>query len=74
MLTMAERKALHEAKAKRVTVRELCDDLRLYVAKHPTQYRDQVNPPRRLDRIKADLGERSAASMKPKEIEARLDA
>lgn len=73
MLTTAERKAIHERRANAVSLAELCDDLKVYIKKHPTQYKDQLNPPRRLDRIKADLGTRSAASIKPKEIEAWLD-
>lgn len=73
MLTTAERKAIREAKANAVTLGELCDDLKAYVKKHPTQYKDQVNPPRRLDRIKAELGTRSAASIRPKDVEKWLD-
>lgn len=55
------------------TVKDLCDNLKKYIAEHPTQYKDQVNPPRRLERIKADLGNRIAASVKPAEVEAWLD-
>ena len=73
ILTMAEKKALREEKASGVTVGELCDDLKDYVAKHPTQYKDQVNPPRRLNRIKEGLGDRPAADLKPREVEAWLD-
>lgn len=73
ILTAAEKKAIQEAKASSVTLGELCDDLKVYIAKHPSQYKDQINPPRRLDRIKADLGDRPAASLKPKDIEAWLD-
>jgi len=56
-----------------VTVGELGDDLKNYIAKHPAQYKDQVNPPRRLARIKAGLGDRYAAGLKPREIESWLD-
>lgn len=73
LLTMAEKKAFLEEKANRITLGELCDDLKDYIAKHPTQYKDQLNPPRRLDRIKADWGGRPAAGIKPKDIEAWLD-
>jgi integrase len=73
LLTLAEKEARRQAKVHAVTLGELCDDLKVYIAKHPTQYKDQLNPPRRLDRIKADLGDRSAASIKPKEIETWLD-
>ena len=73
ILTMAEKKVLREEKVDRVTLGELCDDLKGHINKHPTQYKDQVNPPQRLDRIKTDLGSRPAASIKPKEIEAWLD-
>jgi len=73
ILTVEQKKALREEKASGVTVGELCDDLKDYIAKHPSQYKDQLNPPRRLDRIKADLGDRIAASLKPREVEAWLD-
>lgn len=56
-----------------VTLGELCDDLKDYISKHPTQYKDQLNPPQRLDRIKADLGNRSASSIRPKDVENWLD-
>jgi len=32
-----------------LTIGELSDDLKTYIAKHLSQYKDQVNPPRRLD-------------------------
>lgn len=73
LLTHAEKEARRHHKLHAVTVGELCDGLKNYIAKHPTQYKDQLNPPRRLDRIKADLGTRLAASIKPREIEAWLD-
>jgi site-specific recombinase XerD len=73
ILTMAEKKVIREEKVDRITLGELCDDLKVYIKKHPTQYKDQVNPPRRLDRIKTDLGSRPAASIKPKDIEVWLD-
>lgn len=73
MLTLAERKAIQDARISSVTVGNLCDDLKTYIAKHPTQFKDQLNPPRRLDRIKAALGDRAAASIRPHEIEKWLD-
>ena len=73
LLTLAEKETRRQAKLNAITLGELCDDLKVYIAKHPTQYKDQLNPPRRLDRIKADLGDHSAAKLKPKEIEAWLD-
>ena len=73
ILTMAEKKVLREEQADRVTLAELCDDLKAYIKKHPSQYKDQVNPPQRLDRIKAEIGDRQAAGMKPTDIEEWLD-
>ena len=73
MLTMREKRALGEENREKVKVGELCDDLKLYIANHPTQYKDQVNPPRRLDRVKRNLGDRAAVNLRPKDIEAWLD-
>lgn len=73
ILTMAEKRVLREEKVDRITLGELCDELKGYIKKHPTQYKDQVNPPQRLDRIKTDLGDRPAASIWPKDIEEWLD-
>jgi hypothetical protein len=44
LLTMAKRKALHGLKASTLTLGELCDDLKVYIAKHPTQFKDQLKP------------------------------
>lgn len=73
LLTHAEKAARVQANLNAVTVPELCNDLKDYIAAHPTQYKDQVNPPRRLDRIKAGLGDRIASGLKPREVEAWLD-
>lgn len=73
VLTLAEKRAIREENLEKVKIGELCDDLKEFIKSHPTQYKDQVNPPRRLDRIKADLGDRVAARLKSKEIEAWLD-
>ncbi|WP_433972804.1 hypothetical protein [Tunturiibacter lichenicola] len=73
LLTMEEKKAIRADRDTSVTLGELCDDLKVCIAEHPTQYRDQVNPPRRLDRIKAGLGDKPASSLKPREAEAWLD-
>jgi hypothetical protein len=72
LLTMEEKKAIRADRDTSVTLGELCDDLKVCIAEHPTQYRDQVNPPRRLDRIKAGLGDKPASSLKPREVEAWL--
>jgi hypothetical protein len=45
-----------------------------YVKAHPDEYRDQKNPPRRIDRIKTAFGERLAAELKTSEIEEWLDS
>lgn len=73
LLSFAEKRAREEARAQSITLAELCDDLKAFVKSHPTQYKDQLNPPRRLDRIRCDLGHRPAAAVKAKEIEAWLD-
>jgi hypothetical protein len=70
---MPEKKVLREGRVDQISLGELCDDLKSYIKKHPTQYKDQVNPPQRLDRIKTDLGDLSAANVKPKDIEKWLD-
>jgi hypothetical protein len=44
ILTTAEKKALREEKASEVTIGELCDDLKNYIAKHLTQYKDRSIP------------------------------
>ncbi|WP_263377702.1 tyrosine-type recombinase/integrase [Granulicella paludicola] len=73
ILTMAEKKVLQDQKASTLKLAELCDDLKKYIVRHKTQFKDQLNPPRRIDRIKADLGEISAASLKSKDVESWLD-
>ncbi len=73
LLTTTEKEARRQAQVNAISLGELCDDLKLFIKKHPTQYKDQLNPPRRLDRLKADLGDRPATSIKPKDIEVWLD-
>lgn len=41
---------------------------------HPEEYRDQKNPPRRINQIKDAFGERRAAELKSSEIEEWLDS
>jgi len=74
VLTMSERKAIREERADRAKISELCDDLKAYIQSHPTQYKDQINATRRIDRIKAELGDWVAAKLRPKDVEAWLDA
>lgn len=42
-------------------------------AAHPEEYRDQINPPKRILEIRRVLGERIATSLKSSEIEDWLD-
>src|ERR1017187_10452069 len=51
-----------------VLLGDLCDELKQKIASDPEHYRDQYNPPRRLDRIKQNFGNRSASSIRPYEI------
>lgn len=56
-----------------ITVGKLCDEFGAYIKRHPEEYRDQKNPPRRIAEIKAMFGDRGAAGLKPSEIENWLD-
>lgn len=56
-----------------VTVSELCSDLLKHIAARPDAYRDQVNPPRRIEAIRAKFGSRAAESIRPFEISDWLD-
>jgi len=56
-----------------IALGQLCNELKTHIATHPQDYKDQVNPPARLDRIKGDLGDRSAESIEPAEIRAWLN-
>jgi integrase len=46
----------------------LCDGLRDHIRKNPTEYKDQRNPPQRIELIKKEFGHRQANSIKPYEI------
>jgi site-specific recombinase XerD len=56
-----------------ITVGRLCDEFLSYVQKHPEEYRDQKNPPRRIAEIKASFGDRTASGVKSSGIEEWLD-
>ncbi len=72
VLTTAEVAVLGNANA--ITVGKLCDEFERYVKAHPEEYRDQINPPKRIAEIKAMFGARDAAKLKSSEIEDWLDA
>jgi len=57
-----------------VTVSELCDDLLSHIASRPDAYRDQLNPPRRIEAIRSKFGSREATSIRPFEISDWLDS
>lgn len=71
VLTTAEVAVLGDASA--ITVGKLCDEFERYVNAHPEEYRDQLNPPKRIAEIKKAFGDRRAAKLKSSEIEAWLD-
>jgi len=58
---------------KAVSFSTLCDGLLAHIRKHPTEYKDQRNPPQRIAVIKAAFGHRQAASIEPYEIKEWLD-
>ena len=51
-----------------VTVSELCDDLLRHIRSKPDQYKDQRNPPFRINLIRKQFGHRPAATIRPYEI------
>jgi integrase len=51
----------------------LCDGLLKKIKANPAEYKDQLNPPQRINRIRAAFGERKAASIEPHEIAEWLD-
>jgi hypothetical protein len=57
-----------------VLVAELCDDLLRHIQSKPNVYKDQRNPPYRIGLIKAEFGNRAAASVRPYEISDWLDS
>jgi integrase len=56
-----------------VTINELCDDYLAHIQDRPDLFKDQKNPPQRLDLIRAAFGNRPAASVRPFEIEDWLN-
>lgn len=71
VLTTAEIAVLGNPDA--ITVSRLCDEFVRYVKVHPEEYRDQINPPKRVAEIRKAFGERNAATLRSSEIEAWLD-
>jgi site-specific recombinase XerD len=71
VLTTAEVAVLGDPHA--ITVGKLCDEFERYVKAHSEEYRDQINPPKRIAEIRAMFGERDAAKLKSSEIEDWLD-
>jgi integrase len=57
-----------ELSASTVTVSELCDDLLRHIRSKPDQYKDQRNPPFRVNLIRKRFGHRPAATIRPFEI------
>lgn len=57
-----------------VTVSELCDDLLSHIQSRPEQFKDQRNPPDRIEAIRAQFGSREAATIRPFEISDWLDS
>lgn len=71
VLTTAEVAVLGDTGA--ITIAKLCDEFLRYVKAHPEEYRDQVNPPKRIAEIRKVFGDRRADTLKSSEIEAWLD-
>lgn len=71
VLTTAEVAVLGDTAA--ITVAKLCDEFSRYVKAHPEEYRDQVNPPKRIAEIRKAFGDRRAGALKSSEVEAWLD-
>jgi hypothetical protein len=57
-----------------VTVATLCTAFLAYIKSHPEEYRDQKNPPRRIEEIRNAFEGRVAAKITPPEIEEWLAA
>jgi site-specific recombinase XerD len=51
-----------------VLLGELCEGVLQHIVDNPKQYRDQHNPPIRINRIKKEFGSRPAAGIRPYEI------
>ena len=60
--------AADPAASGQVTLGQLCDGLKAKIAADPEHYRDQYNPPRRIERIREAFGDRPAESIRPFEI------
>jgi site-specific recombinase XerD len=71
VLTTAEVAVLGDSRA--VTVARLCDEFLRYVKAHPEEYRDQINPPKRLAEIRNVFGDQIADRLRSSEVEAWLD-
>jgi integrase len=61
-------KAEMEVSTSIVTISELCDDLLRHIQSKPQVYKDQRNPPFRINLIRKHFGHRPASSVKPFEI------
>jgi len=70
--TTAKRPVLTHAELREqvsgVQVAELCDLLLKHIKNNPKKYKDQANPPRRIEQIKKQFGSRVAAGVKSHEI------
>ncbi len=71
VLTTAEVAVLGDTDA--ITVGKLCNEFLRYVKAHPEEYRDQINPPKRIAEIRKVFGDRNAAKLKSSEIENWLE-
>ena len=69
-----KQKTTKESEAPAVTVGQLCDEFLKCVKSHPNEYRDQKNPPRRIEQVRSKFGKRSAETLKSSEIEEWLDS
>jgi site-specific recombinase XerD len=69
-----QKKVIEELEAPKITVGDLCDEFLKYVKSHPDEYRDQKNPPRRIEQVKTKFGDRPAETLKSSEIEDWLDS
>jgi site-specific recombinase XerD len=70
LLTAAEKKAIREERINGLTLNDLCDQYLTHIQNpnNPERLKDLVNPPQRIEVIKAAFGDRAAASIKPHEI------
>lgn len=70
LLTAAEKKTIREEKINSLTLADICDQYLGHIKNpnNPERPKDLVNPPQRIEAIKAAFGYRPAASIKPHEI------